>query len=145
MEKEIDTKQFWKLFQSLPEKVKEAFLSEESGDTILEIGKRNGIEEEKISEISKYVGYVLLGLLPLVDFQKTLEEELNIEKEKIEKVAKEINRFIFYPIKSELEEMYKVGMVSKRKRMLPPEEIVSEEIKEGTKPSPQDIYREPIE
>jgi len=131
--------QFWKLYEKLPEELKEAVFSEETAETIWDICERN--EVEKISEVAEYVGQVLLGVLPPEDFQETLEKELKLEKDLAKKVSQEINRFIFYPVKASLEELYKIEIAppAKPTGITPPPE------EKPPVPPGEDIYREPIE
>ena len=141
MAKKYTSEQFWKLYEKLPQELKDALFSEETGNNIYESCKRNGVEEN-LEEIVDYVGQVLVGVLPPEDFQETLERELKLRKEVAKKVAQEINRFIFYPVKPALEELYKIEikptekLPEKPKKELP----ITEE-----KPKKRDIYREPIE
>jgi hypothetical protein len=65
-------------------------------------------------------------------------------------VAQEINRYIFYPVKTSLEEIYKIPVVPPPAgpKVTPPAEVPpppkpSEEKPEV--PPAKDIYREPIE
>ncbi len=139
MAEKYSREQLWEFYKKLPEELKEAAFSIEAADVIQGVCQRNKIEEDKISKITEYVGNVLLGLLPPEDFQNTLEEELKLEKETIEKVAQEINRFIFYPVKPALEQLYKTGAVSKEETERPVIE------KTERKPAKEDIYKEPIE
>lgn len=135
---EYTPEQLWKLYEKLPEALKNAILSSENVDDIFNICTRNEIGDEQISEIARYTSYVLLGVLPPEDFQKTLEKELKLKKEVAKKITHEINRFIFYPVKDALSSLYKRGVTLPEK---PPE--VAFEIKPPEKKP--DIYREPIE
>lgn len=47
-----------------------------------------------------------LGILSPTEFQKTMEKELGIEKDITKKFFQEINRFIFYPVQTELLNLY---------------------------------------
>jgi len=98
-----------------------------------------------MSEIANYVGYVLHGILPPDEFQASLEAELKLEKEVAKKVAQEINRFIFYPVKPVLEQLYKMEVTPTEKVVGKP--IEKPEIKEEKPPSPpgKDTYRESTE
>jgi len=98
--------QFWKLYEQLSQELKSAIFSEETAESIWEICLRNSIEDERMSEIARYTGRVLLGILPPEEFQETLKKELKLEKDVAKKVTQEINRFIFYPVKPCLEELY---------------------------------------
>jgi len=140
MPKKYTSEQFWKLYEKLPQELKDALFAEETGNNIYDICKRNEIEEN-LEQIVDYVGQVLVGVLPPEDFQETLEKELNLDKEVAKKVSQEINRFIFYPVKSSLEELYKIEITpaAKPTGITPPAE------KKPSAPSGKDVYREPIE
>lgn len=140
MNKNYLKEEFWKLYQKLPQELKDALFAEETGNNTYEICKRNEIEEN-LDDVVDLVGQVLVGVLPPSEFQETLEKELKLKKEVAKKVAQEINRFIFYPVRASLEELYKVPVVSPPavpKVTPPPEE------KPPTPPG-KDIYREPVE
>jgi len=138
--------EFWKLYEKLPQELKDALFAEETGDNIYNICQRNKIEKH-LGRIVDYVGQVLLGVLRPQDFQKTLEEELLIEKDVAKKVSQEINRFIFYPVKEALSSLYEIEFVPGGKIIeLTPERKKKEKIDlTAKKPSNKDIYREPIE
>jgi len=120
------------------DELKEAIFSEETVENIFNICSRNGVEDERISKVAKYVGRVLLGLLPPDEFQETLERELKLEREKAKRISQEIYRFIFYPVKSSLEELYKIKIGAPPPKITPPTE-------KPITPPKRDIYREPIE
>lgn len=104
--------QFWKLYPKLPQDLKEALGSEETSKALYEVCKRNGILNQ-LEEIVELTGQVLLGLLLPQDFQRDLEKEIKIKKSISQKVAQEINRFIFYPVRPSLERLYQVGIKTK--------------------------------
>ncbi|MDI6603386.1 MAG: hypothetical protein QME57_04780 [Patescibacteria group bacterium] len=143
--------QLWPLYEKLPEDLKETIFSEKTADTIYDVCTRNGLEEEKISEVAKYTGYVMLGLLPPDEFQKTLEEELKLENDLAKKVTLEITSFVFFPLKEELKALYKAeaGPFKAEVSSIKPEVAPASEIKplveEKPKEPRKDIYREPIE
>lgn len=151
MAEKYTSEQFWQLYEKLPQELKEAIFSEETAENIFGICIRNGITDRKISEVARYTGRVLLGILPPNSFQETLEKELKIKKDSAKKVFLEINRFIFYPIKPSLEQLYEIEIVSKpigkaplpQKIAAPKEPEKAEEKKAA--PLRKDKYREPIE
>ncbi len=155
--------EFWKLYKKLPPALKNALADEETGNNIERICSRYKIED-CLDKMVDYVGDALVGLLPPPDFQETLIRELNLEENQAKKISYEIHRFIFYPVKKELEELYDLKAESVR-----PEEIsdkdktaeepiekevkkeeAAEEKRQETKPkskeewSSGDSYREPI-
>jgi hypothetical protein len=106
--------QLWKSFEKLPEELKTAVFSNETADIIWNTCDKNDIQE--VPKVAEKVGYVLMGIIPPEDFQKTLEKEIQIEKEKSKKAAYEINRLIFYPVKTALESLFtiKTNLPSKK-------------------------------
>jgi hypothetical protein len=156
MPKEYTPEEYRKLYEKLPEEIKEMLFSDEASDTIYNACERNGIPEEKAVEISKYVGDVLVGLLPPNEFQETLEKELGIETEKAKMVSREITRYIFFPVKGSLEELYKIEVTpagvapTTAPKPAPPRPEVRPAEKREEKPTEKekpvtDVYREPIE
>ena len=104
MPKEYTKEELWKLYEKLPEELKEAVFSVDTADNIWNTCERNNIET--VSEISKLVGNVLLGILSPSEFQKSLETELKLELSVAKKVFQEIHRQIFYPVQIELSKLY---------------------------------------
>ena len=142
MAKEVTKEQFWNLYEKLPKELKEAIFSEETANNIFDFCVKNGIEDNRISEVARYTGRVLLGILGPDEFQKTLEDKLKIKKEVAKKITREINRFIFYPVRTNLEELHKVAVVPPPAQM---EKTASPAKERQTTPSGSDTYRELIE
>ncbi|HUW72085.1 MAG TPA: hypothetical protein VMV66_02790 [Candidatus Humimicrobiaceae bacterium] len=156
MPKKYTKKEFWKFYEKLPQELKDALFAKETEDNIYSICERNSIME-KHENIIDYVGQVLIGLLPPGEFEESLKKELKLDKETTRKVVREISRFIFYPVKTSLEELYKTeAEPSANSSTLPraaellkrtsskesdPEEKTEEAIEETGK----DVYREPLE
>ncbi len=140
MPKKYTQEQFWKLYEKLPQELKDAVFAEETGNNISEICERNKAEEN-LGDIVDYVGQVLVGVLPPEEFQKVLEKEIGLGKETAKKIAQEINRFIFYPVKPSLEQLYKIEITSSEK----PTETTTESAPKPETPPDKDTYREPVE
>lgn len=140
MPQKYTSEQFWKLYKELPQELKDAVSSEETGNSIFDICERNKISEN-LDGVVEYVGQVLVGVLPPDDFQETLEEEVKLKKGVAKKVVQEINRFIFYPVKSSLEELYKIEITPPAKmKVTPPASEKPPAVPTGT-----DRYREAVE
>jgi len=129
----------WQLLEKLPPELKDAFFSTDNSDFIYSTCRKYECLD-KVSKIAEYSGHVLLGLLPPEDFQAALEGELKLEKETAEKMAREIHRFIYYPVKPALEQLYKTGAVSVEEGAEKPSAEKPER-----KPAGEDRYREVIE
>ena len=140
MPKKYTTEQFWKLYAKLPKELKGALSADETADDIYNICKRYEILEN-LDEMAEYVGHVLVGVLPPDEFQETLEKKMELEKDIAKKVTQEINRFIFYPVKANLEELYKIEIAPLAKMPVtpPPQE------RPPAPPAKEDVYREPLE
>ena len=133
----IPPEKFWKLYKNLPQELKEVLNQATIGEEVSEICQRNRIS--KLSEeIMECVTQVLIGLLPPEEFQATLERELKLPLELAKRINWEIYRYIFFPVKNSLAELYKKEAVSPQPPIVPTE-------KEEKKGEGGDIYREPIE
>jgi hypothetical protein len=144
MPAEYSSEQIWKLYEKLPQELKEAIFSEETAKNIEEICERNGIEGDLISEIARYTGRVLLGILPPNEFQETLEKELKLEKEVAKKVSQDIDRFIFYSVKASLGELYKIEIATPATMRVASPEVAPQKEKPKVPPK-ADTYRETLE
>ena len=156
MAKEYSKKELWQLYEKAPQELKEAIFSEETAESIWNICLRNEIEDQRVPQISRRVGHVLLGILPPDEFQDVLEKEVKLEKDVAKKVAQEIHRFVFYPVKTNLEELYKIEITPLIKSIkaapLSKEEPLLTKTTIEEKPTPskavseeKDTYREPLE
>jgi len=126
--------EFWKLYKGLPINLQNALFSEETGNNIEKICRRYDIEDD-FSEILNLVGQVLLGLLPIEEFEKVLIRDVGINMSNAREISREIIRFIFFPVREELTELYGLGS--------PSEKILGEEPTPSTKQ--EDAYREPLQ
>jgi len=135
---EYPPEQLWPLYEKLPKDLQEAIFSEKTADLIYDICTRNGLEKE-MSEIAKLTGYVLLGLLPPDEFEKTLKEELKLNNDLNKKVVLEITRFIFFPVKESLEALYKIEIAK------PTKPLSTTTLDPAEKKLKKDIYREEID
>jgi len=148
--------QLWKLYKKLPQELQEAVLSAENADHIHDTALRNGLEESRMSVLAKLVGNVLMGLLPPGEFQESLEKDLKLDKTAARRMTQEINRFIFFPVKQSLAEIYKVGLEEVASTTPTPgtiaaeptaaeEPTVTRATKRKAETEKADTYREPIE
>jgi len=148
MPKEYLKDQLWKLFEKLPEELKELIFAAETAENIDNVCRRNNVTEDKMAEVAKSTGRVLMGLLPPSDFESVLLKEAKLRSDTAKNVAREINRFIFFPVKEILSQLYETEIAPPAR----PKEAV--ELEEKEKPAPQaeeriprrlDTYRETIE
>lgn len=153
MPTKLSKDQFWKLYEGLPQELKDSIFAVETGEYIEEICTKYSTENN-LSSIVDLVGQVLLGVVLPEDFQTILEKELKIKKDVAKNVAHEINRFIFYPVKESLAGLHKIETIPTNGITMPPTapkpatRIAEEKIPEGAaKPETKksDLYKEEIE
>ena len=136
-----EPERLWPIYEKLPGDLKETIFSEKTAGTIFDMCRRNGIDEMQMSEIARYIGYVLLGLVRRNEFQSTVEKEVELPKTVAKQIALETNSLIFFPVKSSLDFIF-------QEEALPAETVPSVKPMEATKPklkTQKDTYREPIE
>jgi len=138
MPKKYTKKQYWNLFQKLSDELKTQLLSEETANDIFNVCDKYEIEQ--VSQLASITGDVLLGILKPDEFKTIIEQELELKKDTAKKVAQEINRFIFYPVKRSLEELYSM-------EIMPPAQMKRPgPIKKKPKVSKRkDVYREAVQ
>lgn len=140
---QIPKEEFWKLFKTLPEEIKEAIFSPETHETLSRIEEKYQLDEKSGIFLGRATINVLLGLLSPDEFKETLIEEGGFPKEIANSINHEVWRYIFFPIKSQLETFYTKAKESEKKPFEIPTFLKE---KEEEKPKPKiDIYREPIE
>ena len=152
MEEQDSEDFFWQTYEKLPDSLKEALFSEENFNIVSKVCEDNGIaDEEAKSLMMKYVGRILMGLLPIKEFPIMLELDLNIDSEKARVIAGDIDRQIFSRLRIELNKLYMENIAEKKDLSdnVKKEEPVKP--KEGEKqaeiPKPlqnKNPYREPI-
>jgi len=137
---EYPPEQLQELYKNLPKDLQEALFSEQSALNLQEICRKNSITDDNvILYISKKIGYVLLGLLPLEEIAMVLEKELKIDNNKVQEINREITRFIFYPVKKSLEALYQTEIKYEGEPKKTEKESVAE------KKAGKDRYREGFE
>lgn len=111
MLEEYRKENFWKFYKPLPQDLKDALFAQETWDAVYEICDKYQLDSTE--EIKDTVFKVLLGVLPLSDFDKTVGSIQGIDAEKIKTTSREIFRVIFYPVKSSLENLFSATQSSK--------------------------------
>jgi len=139
-----------KIYEKLPEELKEAMFSMETAKEIGETCESYGIRDNRVGEIADHVGYVLLGLLLPQEFAETLEKEIKLPRVLAQAIARDLNRLVFYPVKPALEQLHQIEIKVITKVVTPePEEERKEQSPEQQKikqqERPDDPYREELE
>lgn len=131
MAKKYNQEQIFEILEKLPKEAREVLFSEKTADDIDNVCKKYRVGLEKVSDVAKFAGQVLLGILPLEEFPEILEKEAGLRKNTAKNVAQEIRLSIFSQVES----------VAK-KTLIETGEMPA--VKESRKPSAEDVYREQI-
>lgn len=105
----LPKKKFWELYNKLPVELQDALFSEEMGDNVIEICERYGALSS-LDFVMDGVTDVMLGVLPPNEFLDSLEKNLKLDAAAARKMAHELNRFVFFPVKAPLEQIYNLQM-----------------------------------
>jgi hypothetical protein len=140
MAEKISSEQYWKLYEKLPESLQNALGSDDNANHMQNICEKYKATK-RVSDIVDQMARVLLGLLSPDKLQEVLEKEIGLKKETAKNITQEINRYIFYPVKAELEKLYKIDIT------LPAQMDVTAtpQDRPPIPPRKDDVYREPIE
>lgn len=134
-----------KLFEKLSPELRETVFSMETAETVRDACETYGIEDERAGQIAELTGQVLMGLVLPEDFSEKLEKEVELPRVLAQAIAKEINRFVFYPVKPALEELHKIEIGSSSSAARKPEAEVRPIEEKATISKKDDGYRELIE
>lgn len=101
-----DTKKIIKKkFDRLPESIKELILSSNYENTLIEIGRKYNLTVEQMGMLEKETTMVMMGLIPIKDFQEDLTRELQVSQDKGFQITTDINEKIFLRIRELLKIM----------------------------------------
>jgi len=133
MLKELTDEQILEILEKLPEETKEVLFSEKTAEYLYKICQKYGAAPEKVTEVARCAGQVLLGILPLEKFPEALEKEAGLNKNTAKSIADEIGLYIFS------------GLALGPKTPAAVAEGMPADEKGPKKPSAADVYREQIE
>lgn len=139
MAKKYTKDELWDIYEKLPEELQEAIFSADTAKYIKRACERANVNQN--SEVARFTGQVLMGLLTPQELKKTLREDLELSKKQVRSVYREINRFIFMPVRETLSALYGTEIKPTKK----PREVKEAESSKEEKSSSEDKYREPIE
>ena len=146
MPRQYTQEQLDKIYEKLPEELREAIFSVETAENIGDIGDQYGVVDERLNKISEYVGYVLMGLVLPQEFLGILEKEVKLPKVLAEAITKDLNRLVFYPVRPALEQLHRMEIEVSAKIVTPqPSGEEGEQPRKEERPSGPDTYREPLE
>ncbi|MFA5355208.1 MAG: hypothetical protein WC302_00500 [Candidatus Paceibacterota bacterium] len=141
--------QLKKMYDGLPEELKEAIYSQESAESIFNACTDQGLQNDQIPLVAHLAGKVLMGILPPDEFQEEVEKELKMKEGEAKELGRTINKLVFYPVKELLAELNRIAPIKEegeeikeiKKELTPGPEKPKEEEAPSSEP---DTYRESI-
>lgn len=100
----VSNEEIERRYEALPDDVLEAFEGADASRRIFEIAKAEGIAIDKIGEVARAVGYILLGVMPASDLPEALVSDLG-DQGKANKIALAISEKIFLPIRESMKKI----------------------------------------
>ena len=93
-------------YLDLPEDVQKALFSSATSDAIFDVGKKHGLQIDKMGELADETGLVMLGMTKPSEYIKNLEKRLGVEAIKAKEIADSINQKVFSPIRESLKKIH---------------------------------------
>ncbi|MBI4123089.1 MAG: hypothetical protein HY458_01855 [Parcubacteria group bacterium] len=142
--------QFNQIFEKLPDELQEAIFSVETADAIYNARLSQGVTDERGNRVAELTGQVLMGILLPEDFQKTLEKEVGLKKDAAANIARDITRFVFFPVKESLRQLHNITEAANSaapqvKKAAPAAAAFAQEAPSPATPKKEDTYRESFE
>ncbi len=142
--------QLEQIFQKLPDELQEAIFSVETADAVYNACLSQDVTDESGNRVAELTGQVLMGILLPEEFQKSLEKEGGIKKDAAMNIARDITRFVFFPVKESVRQLHAIteGTSSappQTKKVAPVPETPEKEAPAPSAPKKEDTYRESFE
>ncbi|MCK5285675.1 MAG: hypothetical protein KAJ58_00395 [Candidatus Pacebacteria bacterium] len=99
-------KQLEEKFLSIPEDIREAISSNKVNERLLILANEYKLQFDEAEELTKEIGYIMLGLKPRTNFVKNVQTVTELNSEKAKKLAEEINNTIFADIRESLRKIH---------------------------------------
>ena len=134
--------QVLELYKSTPQELRDVYDSDITHDTLWSLSEEFKLDNQQHETLIDSIAGVFLGLLPPSDFENALIKG-KIKKKDAQEITKTVQRFIFYPVKNELNMLYEE--VTDFSGVGAPAEEKETKKKQRKKPEKKDTYRESIE
>lgn len=88
---ELTREEKLKIFEKLPKELRDLMESENTGAFLLYLGGKYNLDDDKISSLSKIVGNIILGIMPLSNLISEIDSKLAIDTNAASQITREIN------------------------------------------------------
>ena len=93
-------------WDTLPDILREALYAEANSDFLWKACENENVPGEKIHDVARIAGYVLLGFMHPADMAEELKEGLNLDPKTCTAVSSAIDARIFAPLRSDIDKTY---------------------------------------
>lgn len=105
----VARRRFSVLFQ-LPQDLQTSFESEQTSNSVWDIAKvKYDLADRDVSKVARIIGLIFLGELPIKNFIAELKNKLNIDIQKAQAIAQDINQTIFQPVRVSLMQVHGIN------------------------------------
>jgi hypothetical protein len=102
----ITTDQALERWDTLPDSLREALYSEPNSDFLWRTCQDENVPDEKIYEIAKVAGYVMMGFLHPEDVALEIVDRLALDRKTASDIQEALNKRVFAPLQADLSKVY---------------------------------------
>jgi len=95
---ELTKEEKLKIFSQLPPKLQEVMFSDATADTIDRIGKKYGLDDEKISLLAEIIGDIILGITPITSLAQEISSKIISDTQAAANLTQELNTDLLTPV-----------------------------------------------
>ncbi|MFH1402074.1 MAG: hypothetical protein ABIG87_00425 [Patescibacteria group bacterium] len=120
-------------YREIPDDVREAISSSAMNEKLLQLTNKYRLQFDEAEELTKEIGFVMLGLKPTKNFVKNIQNVSGLSYEKSKQMAEDINNEIFGEIRESLQKIHQEA--EEQEDDLDEEQIRNELLREIEKPA----------
>ncbi len=94
-------------YNALPDDVRDFYSKEKTAVNIYNIGKKYNLHVDAVGKLGELVGLAIMGLVPLIDFNKELVERTGVAEDTANLIIYDLNQEVFGPIRESMLAMVK--------------------------------------
>lgn len=94
---ELTREEKLKLLEKLPPRLQELMTSEDTGATLLYLGRKYHLSDHQVRLLSKILGDVILGIMPITNLPLEISTTVAVDMQTANSLAKDLNDLILSP------------------------------------------------
>jgi len=96
------------LYKNLPRDVADVYEGADTGEMLLEIGKKHALPIDMLGRLSYETGLVMVGASPAREFVTNIASALGVDRAEANEIAKDVNARLFAPIRESLKRIHNI-------------------------------------